>query len=325
MVALGNAMTDLVANVDDRFLNRHGFERGRVVLGDRASALAVTADLPATRECAGGSAANTAVGVAALGGRAAFLGRCANDALGLGFRTSLEAAGVAHPTPFGPSEPPTGRVFVLVTPDHERSMMAFPGAGATLSEHHLDPADVTGGAILYLEGYLFYAASSARAAESSARHAAAHGRSVAVSLSDPICVDVNREALLQLVRTRANLLFANQDEITALYRTGDFQAAAAAAAADVDVAFLTRGEAGAVVAHGGRFDVLSAVPVPGGIRDLTGAGDLFAAGALYGLGRGLEPQRAARIGAACAAEVIGHYGARPEADLRKLVRDAGLL
>ena len=316
---------DLVADVDDGFLAAHGFERGRMILGGQSAALSVTAELPASRQVAGGSAANTAVGVAALGGRAAFLGRCADDAVGRGFRDSLETAGVAHPVGFGPPDPPTGRSIILVTPDHERSMMTFPGAAATLAAHDLDPAHVAGGAIVFVEGYLFYADCTAQAAAAAAAGAAAHGRTVALSLSDPNCVEHNREPLLDLVRARTDLLFANEAEITALYRTRDFRAAAAAAAADVPIAFLTRGPAGAVVVHDGRMDAVPAAAVPGGIEDLTGAGDLFAAGAVLGLRRGLAPPHAARVGAACAAEVIGHHGARPEADLQKLVADAGLL
>lgn len=316
---------DLVADVDDDFVAQHGFERGRMILGSRAAALAVTAELPATRQVAGGSAANTAVGVAALGGKAAFLGRCANDAMGRGFRDSLETAGVAHPIDFGPPDPPTGRSIILVTPDHERSMMTFPGAAAALSAHHLDPAHVTGGAIVFIEGYLFYADDTARAAVAAATAAAAHGRTVALSLSDPNCVEHNREPLLDLVRSRTDLLFANEDEVRALYRTSDFREAAAAAAADVQIGFLTRGSAGAVVTQRDRVDAVPAAAVSGGIEDLTGAGDLFAAGAIFGLRRGLAPPHAARVGAACAAEVISHHGARPEADLQKFVAEAGLL
>ena len=316
---------DLVADVDDGFVAQHGFERGRMILGSQAAALAVTAELPAVRQVAGGSAANTAVGVAALGGKAAFLGRCANDILGQGFRDSLETAGVAHPVDFGPPDPPTGRSIVLVTPDHERSMMTFPGAAASLAAHHFDPAHVTGGAIVFIEGYLFYADDTARAAEAAAGWAADHGCTVALSLSDPNCVEHNREPMLDLVRSRTDLLFANEEEVTALYRTRNFREAAAAAAADVETAFLTRGSAGAVIMHRDRMDAVPAAAVPGGIEDLTGAGDLFAAGAVFGLRRGLVPPHAAQVGAACAAEVISHHGARPEADLQKFVADAGLL
>ena len=324
-MAVGNAIMDMVADADDAFVARHGFERGRMILGSRATALTVTAELSGVRQVAGGSAANTAVGVAALGGTAAFLGRCANDAMGRGFRDSLERAGVAHPIDFGPPDPPTGRSIILVTPDHERSMMTFPGAAATLAAHHLDPARVTGGAIVFIEGYLFYSEETAQAATAAAAWAAAHGRTVAVSLSDPNCVEHHREPLLDLVRSRTDLLFANEDEVRALYRTCDFQAAAAAAAADVRTAFLTRGSAGAVVTHRNGTDAVPAAGVPGRIKDLTGAGDLFAAGALFGLRLGLAPPRAAQVGAACAAEVISHHGARPETDLRKFVADAGLL
>lgn len=325
VVAIGNAIMDLVADVDDDFVARHGFERGRMILGSQPDALAVTAKLQAARQVAGGSAANTAVGVAALGGTAAFLGRCADDPMGRAFRDSLEAAGVAHPIDFGPSDPPTGRSIILVSPDHERSMMTFPGAAATLARNHLTPAHVTDGATLFIEGYLFYAECTAQAALAAAAWGDAHGSTVALSLSDPNCVEHNREQLLDLVRSRIDLLFANEEEVTGLYRTCDFREAAAAAAADVQIAFLTRGSAGAVVAHDGRVDTVPAAGVPGGIEDLTGAGDLFAAGTLFGLRRGLKPPQAARVGAACAAEIIGHHGARPEADLQELVASAGLL
>ena len=324
VVAIGNAIMDLVAYVDDDFVAQHGFERGRMILGSQPDALAVSAKLQAARQVAGGSAANTAVGVAALGGTAAFLGRCADDPMGRAFRDSLEAAGVAHPIDFGPPDPPTGRSIILVSPDHERSMMTFPGAAATLAGDHLTPAHVTG-ATLFIEGYLFYAECTAQAALTAAAWGDAHGSTVALSLSDPNCVEHNREQLLDLVCSRVDLLFANEEEVTGLYRTRDFREAAAAAAADVRTAFLTRGSAGAVVAHDGRTDAVPAAGVPGGIEDLTGAGDLFAAGTLFGLRRGLEPPQAARVGAVCAAEVISHHGARPEADLQKFVAEAGLL
>ncbi len=325
VVSVGNAIMDLVADVDDDFIARHGFERGRMILGSESAALAMTARLPGSRRIAGGSAANTAVGIASLGGRAAFLGRCAQDALGHGFRNSLEAAGVAHPIGLGPADPPTGRSIVLVAPDHERSMMTYPGAAATLAPGHLIRTHVTGGAILYVEGYLFYSAVTAHTARMAADWAASHGRTVALSLSDPNCVAHHREALLALVRSRVDCLFANQEEITALYRTSDFEAAAAAAAGDVGIAFLTRGPAGAVVVQQDQVDTVPAAAVPGGIRDLTGAGDLFAAGTLFGMSRKLDPRSAARLGAACAAEAISHHGARPETDLHRIANHAGLL
>ncbi len=325
VVAVGNAIMDLVADVDDDFLARHGLDRGRMVIGSQSDALAMTDRLPAGRRVAGGSAANTAVGVASLGGRAAFLGRCARDPLGHGFRDSLHEAGVAHPVDFGPLDPPTGRSIVLVAPDHERTMMTYPGAAATLAPRHLPRTQVAGGAILFVEGYLFYSTVTAETARTAADWAAAHGRTVALSLSDPNCVTHHRTALLALVRARTDILFANEEEITALYRSRSFEEAAAAAGADVETAFLTRGAAGAVVVQGDQVRTVPAAAVPGSIEDLTGAGDLFAAGTLFGMRRGLDPRRAARVGAACAAEVISHHGARPEADLRQLVTDAGLI
>ncbi len=325
VAAVGNAIMDLVADVDHAFLARHGFAPGRMLLADRDTALAITSALPAVHQCAGGSAANTAVGVAMLGGRSAFFGRCADDALGRGFQDSLEAAGVRHRTMLGPAEPPTGRSFVVVTPDHERSMMTFPGAAATLESDHVASADIADAAIVFIEGYLFYAECTAEAARTAAAQAAAAGRTVALSLSDPLCVEHNRDAFRELLETSVSLLFANQHEITALYETDNFEEAARRAGRDADIAFLTRSAEGSIVVQGDRMESVAAVPAPDGVRDVTGAGDIYAAGVIYGLCRGLEPAAAAHIGAICASVVIGHHGARPQTDLRQLVNGAGLL
>ncbi len=276
---------------------------------------------PAPAEASGGSAANTAVGIAALGGRACFVGMVADDALGRAFARDIRARGVAFATPAAAAGPATGRSLVLVTPDGERSMSTYLGAAAHLIGDDLDPADVAAASALYLEGYLWDAPGGPALFEAARRAARRASRDVAMTLSDPLCVERHRDAFLSFIRSGVDIVFANEEEAAALYRTGSLAATARAMAGDVRLAVLTRGEKGCLIARGSERIAIEATAAPVDVVDTTGAGDLHAAGFLYGWTQGTSLERAGRIAAICAGEVVCHTGARPQAALRTLVAD----
>ncbi|MFL5280692.1 MAG: adenosine kinase, partial [Rhodopila sp.] len=280
------------------------------------------ADLPAGQETSGGSAANTCAVAAALGARVAFLGRVADDQLGGVFRHDIRAIGVHFPTAPLLDGAPTARCLILVTPDGQRTMNTFLGACVTLNADDVDPQLVAACKVTYLEGYLFDPPAAQAAFYRAAEAAHAAGRQVALSLSDAFCVDRHREAFRRLVAGHVDILFANEVEITSLYEQNTFEAAAELARADVGLAVLTRSEAGSVILRGAETVAVEAVPAT--VVDTTGAGDAYAAGFLAGLTAGKSLAACGRMGSIAAAEVISHYGARPEADLRKLVVAAGL-
>lgn len=325
VTGIGNAIVDILADVDDEFLSEAGLDKGAMSLVDEARAEALRERVDPRAQCSGGSAANTMAGIASLGGRSAFLGKVRDDGLGALFTRDIRTAGVAFRTPHASDGPGTGRCLVLISPDAQRTMQTFLGAAGDLGpdDVEIDHDTIAASRITYLEGYLFDPPPAKRAFESAARIAHEAGGEVALSLSDAFCVDRHRGAFLDLVRGHVDVLFANEVEIRSLYRTDDFDQAAAAAARDCRLAILTRGEHGAtVVGPHGRTDV-SARPVER-LVDTTGAGDLFAAGFLHGHARGLDPATCARIGAVASAEIIGHYGARPERSLAECARAAGL-
>ena len=325
VTGIGNAIVDVLADVDDDFLERAGLTKGAMSLVDEAAAELLGRRMRPRAQCSGGSAANTMVGIASLGGRAAFLGKVRDDALGALFTRDIRAAGVAFRTPYAVEGPGTARCVVLVSDDAQRTMQTFLGAAGDLGPEdvEVDRDTIAASRITYLEGYLFDPPPAKQAFEAAARIAHDSGREVALSLSDAFCVERHRDAFLDLVRGHVDVLFANEVEIRSLYRTEDFEQAAAAAALDCRLAVLTRGELGAtVVGPHGRADV-AAEPVER-LVDTTGAGDLFAAGFLYGHARGLDPETCARIGAVASAEIIGHYGARPERSLAACARAAGV-
>ena len=316
ILGIGNAIVDVVAAVEPAFLSRHDMRLGGMTLIDASGASALYAAMPPGLEISGGSAANTCAAAAALGARVAFLGTVADDDLGRSFRRDIVAAGVHFPTPPLLGAAPTARCLILVTPDGQRTMNTYLGACTAFGEADLDLALIAGSRITYLEGYLFDppAAQAAFRAAAAAAHAA--GRQVALSLSDAFCVDRHRAAFRALVAGHVDILFANEAEIVALYETPTFESAAEAARADVALVALTRSEAGSVVLRGAeRVDVAAE---PARVVDTTGAGDVYAAGFLAGLTTGRGLAACGRLGSIAAAEVIGHFGARPEADLRAL-------
>ena len=318
VVGLGNAIVDVMVRTDDSTLGALGLTKGATTLIDADRATAVRPYTEGGIEMSGGSAANTIAGLASLGGRGAFLGKVGGDELGRAFRDDITAIGVEYRSPPAAAGPETARCLVFVTPDAERTMLTFLGVSTAFGPDDVDSGLIENAAITYLEGYLFDEGRAKAAFVKAAELAHAAGRKVALSLSDPFCVERHRAAFRHLVHGHVDILFANEAEITALYEVGDFDEACRRAAADCPFAALTRGAAGSVVAAGGQVVPVGAAPV-GQVVDTTGAGDLYAAGVLFGLTRGYEPELCGRIGAIAAAEIVGHYGARPQTRLADLL------
>ncbi len=324
VLGIGNAIVDVLARADDEFLVRQNMRKGAMMLIDEERATSIYDAMGPAVEISGGSAANTIVGCASLGARAAFVGKVKDDALGQVFAHDIRAAGVAFDTPPASEGPSTGRCYVLVTEDGERTMNTYLGAAQDLHPRDIDPATIAATAITYLEGYLWDPKHAKDAFVKAAAAAHEAKRLVALSLSDAFCVDRWRDEFLELVRSgTVDLLFANAAELHSLYQTADFDTAVAALRREGRLAVVTRSENGCVVVS---RDAVLAVPAATVERvvDTTGAGDLFAAGFLHGLARGAGHERAASLGALAAAEVIQHLGARPQTSLKALAQERGL-
>src|ERR1700681_5092288 len=310
VLGLGNAIVDVIARADDDFLVKHDMRKGSMSLIDEARATLIYDAMGPAVEISGGSAANAIVGVAGFGARAAFIGRVKDDALGTVFAHDIRAAGVAFDTAPSADGPSTGRCYVLVTPDGERTMNTFLGAAQDLHSRDIDADMVAGAAITYLEGYLWDPAHAKEAFLKAAAIAHEAKRLVALTLSDAFCVDRWREEFLGLMRAgTVDLLFANEAELRSLYQTADFDSALAALRREARLAVVTRSENGCVVVSRDQVLAVPAAPVER-VVDTTGAGDLFASGFLSGLAQGATHERAASLGALAAAEVIQHLGAR---------------
>jgi sugar/nucleoside kinase (ribokinase family) len=325
VVAIGNALVDVLATATDDDLARLGLVKGTMALVDLERSKAIYEAMGPTTEASGGSAANTAAGIAALGGRVAYLGRVADDALGRSFVHDIRSIGVQFeptPTPAGPDRT-TGHCLVLVTGDAERTMATHLGVASDFSSVDLHDAHLTGAQVVYLEGYLWQQPPAKEAMREAIAAANAHNAAVALSLSDPFCVEQHQREFLDLLTGEVDILFANEEELAMLFGSNDIDAALAATEETGVLAAVTRGAAGSIVVTAQGPEVVAADPVDH-VVDTTGAGDLYAAGFLYGLTNGLGPLDSARLGGLCAAEVISHVGARPLADLRKLAADAGL-
>jgi sugar/nucleoside kinase (ribokinase family) len=319
VLCIGNAIVDVIAATDDGFLAAEGLDKGAMRLIDADEATRLYGRMGPGREISGGSAGNTAAGVAMLGGRAGFVGQVADDQLGEVYRHDITSLGIEFATAPSRGDVPTARSLVLVTPDAQRTMNTFLGAAQLLTADAIDPGQVEAAAILYLEGYLWDPETPRAAMERAIDIARAAGRKVAFTLSDSFCVSRHRDGFNALIDSgRLDILFANEAEIVSLTGEEDFDSAVAAAADRVPLLVVTRGEQGAVAVQDGQRVEVPAEPVAT-IVDTTGAGDLFAAGFLTGHARGRSNGEALRMGAIAAAEVISHYGARPEADLKALV------
>lgn len=324
VLAIGNAIVDLLAHTDDAFLAREGLVKGSMRLIEEDEAERLYNAMGPVVEISGGSAANTAAGIAALGGKVAYFGKVADDKLGRSFRHDIRAQGVAFDNTDLVGGPATARSMILVSPDGERTMNTYLGACQHLTVDDIDEARVASAAITYMEGYLWDRPAAKDAFRKAARIAHTAGRRVAITLSDSFWVDRWRDEFKELVSTRTvDLVFANRAELLALYQTSDFDSALAQIRADLPLAVVTLSEQGCIVVEGEASVAVPAHPLSA-LVDTTGAGDLFAAGFLYGVARGLPHATSAAIGAVAAAEVISHLGARPQADLADLARQAGL-
>jgi sugar/nucleoside kinase (ribokinase family) len=323
VVGIGNAIVDVIAHADESFLAEQGFAKGAMTLIDADRAEKLYALMGPAIESSGGSAGNTMAGIASLGGKPAFIGKTRDDLLGDVFRHDTTAIGVHFDTPAAASGAPTARCLIMVTADGQRTMGTFLGASADLGPDDLDPALIAAARITYLEGYLFDPAPAQAAFRKAAAIAHGAGKRVALSLSDPFCVARHRDAFRELVMGEIDILFANEAEICSLYETEDFDTAVTAVRGHVAIAALTRSAEGSVVLADGAMHKIAAAPVAR-VVDTTGAGDLYAAGFLFGLTQGRALPTCGALGSLCAAEIIGHVGARPEVKLSELAAKAGL-
>lgn len=324
VAGIGNAIVDVIAHADEAFLAAEGLAKGAMTLIDAARADQLYGRMGPGVESSGGSAGNTMAGIASLGGSGAYIGKVRDDSLGDIYRHDIRAMGIGFDTPAARSGPGTARCLVLVTQDGQRTMGTYLGACVDLGPEDIDPRVVAAAQVTYLEGYLFDPPRAKAAFRRAAAVAHAADRRVALSLSDPFCVARHRAEFRDLVARDIDILFANEAEICSLYETDSFDAAAAAVRPHVKIAALTRSEKGSVILADGAAHAVPAAPVAR-VVDTTGAGDLYAAGVLFGLTRGLALPTCGAIGSLCAAEIISHVGARPEAALDKLVASAGLV
>lgn len=323
VVGLGNAIVDVISRQDDAFLEQWGINKDAMNLIEEDRADALTDASVNALETSGGSGANTIAGIASLGGKAAYIGKVADDRLGKVFKDDMATIGVPFDTSPLVDGPATARSIIFVTPDGKRSMNTFLGASVEFSPADVDKGTVEASGILHLEGYLFDKEVAKAAFVHAAEIAHAAGRKVSLTLSDSFCVDRHRDSFRQLIRTQVDILFANEEELLSLYETRDFDAAVEMLRAETGLAAITRSEKGSVVIGDGDPIAVPAEPV-GEVVDTTGAGDQYAAGFLFGIARGLPLATCAKLGHIAAAEVISHYGPRPETSLADLAAKAGI-
>ena len=323
VAAIGNAIVDVIAPADEGFLAAESLTKGSMMLIDEARASDLYSRMAPGIETSGGSAGNTVAGVASFGGSAVYLGKVADDQLGGVFAHDMRAIGVDFDTPFLAGGAATARSLINVTPDGQRTMCTYLGASTELTADDVDPGVIEGAAIVYLEGYLFDPNEARRAFAKAAGLARGRGRSIALTLSDAFVVERHRSALMGFIDTQVDVLFANEAELCALFETTHFEAAVQAVRGRCAIAAVTRSEKGSLVLAGeARHDV--AADRVEKVVDTTGAGDQYAAGFLFGLARGRPLDICGRLGSLAAAEVISHYGPRPQASLRDLAAAAGL-
>jgi sugar/nucleoside kinase (ribokinase family) len=323
VAGLGNAIVDVIASGDDEFLLKHNIAKGVMTLIDDFRADQLYRALPEVVEVAGGSAANTMAGLASLGGKGLFVGKVKADRLGRSFSESLRNLGTQYETPMAKEGAPTACCLIVVTPDGHRSMNTYLGASREIGPADIHENEIAAAQVLYIEGYLWDAPEAKAAIRKAMAAARGASRKIALTLSDPFCVARWRGEFRELLPS-LDILFANEEEAKALVETEDFDVALQTLREWPGIAALTRSEKGCVIAHDDEVHVLDAVPVAQ-VIDTTGAGDQFAAGFLYGFTHSFDLARCGRLGALAAAEVIAHYGARPETSLKTLATEAGLL
>ena len=321
VVGLGNAIVDVIAHAEDAFLAAEGMAKGGMTLIEAERAESLYAHMGPAVEMSGGSAANTMAGIASLGGGAAFIGKVKDDQLGAIFAHDIRAAGVAFRTRPARGGAPTARCLIFVTPDAQRTMNTYLGASVELGPEDVDEALIAAAQVTYLEGYLWDRPHAKDAFRKAARIAHEAGRKVALTLSDPFCVERHRAEFQELVRGPVDILFANEAEIKSLYETQSFDEALQRVRRDCKIAALTRSEKGSVVVEGDQVHIVDAAKVTR-VVDTTGAGDMYAAGFLFGYTAGKPLGECGRIGGIAAAEVISHVGARPETPLKSLLAAA---
>jgi sugar/nucleoside kinase (ribokinase family) len=327
VTGVGNAIVDVLAPVEEAFLTENGVQKGVMQLIDAPRAVTLYDRMGPATEISGGSAANTIAGFGMLGGRSSYVGKVRDDQLGRIFAHDIRALGVDFSTPMTevdhPGEEETGRCMVLVTPDGERSMNTYLGVSAHLAADDVDEAVMADSDWIYLEGYRFDGPDSHAAFAKAIRACRGAGGHVAITLSDPFCIERHREAFLSMIRQDVDLLFANEAELVSLYRAESLEAAIAQARMDVATTACTVGARGVLVATQDDVREVPATTMP--LVDATGAGDLFAGGFLYGLANGRDLTDCGRMGCLAAGEIISHMGARPQQDLKALFRAHGLM
>jgi sugar/nucleoside kinase (ribokinase family) len=317
VVGVGNAIVDVISNVDDDFVRHHGLNKGAMTLIDEDRATELYAAMPPGIEASGGSAANTMAGLASFGGRAADIGKCREDQLGDVFRHDMRASGVGYEVALAASGPSTARCLIQVTPDAQRTMNTFLGISALLSPDDIDRDLVASAGVVYCEGYLWDVDIAKQAIRKAMDIAKGAGRKVALTLSDSFCVDRHRDEWRELIRDRVDIVFANEAELRSLYEC-DWDTAARRITREVEIGCLTRSARGSTIVFGSdRVDVEA--HLVDRVVDTTGAGDLYASGFLYGYTRGFDLRRCAELAGRAAAEIIGHLGARPARPLTSLV------
>jgi len=324
VVGIGNSIVDIIARCDDAFLSKNDLTKGFMRLIPAGEAGRLYEAMGPAIERSGGSAANTVAGLASFGAKCGFIGRVATDQFGGIFRHDIRSLGVAYNTRPVDDGEPTARCLILVTPDGERTMNTFLGVSVGFTTVDLDASLIEAAKIVYLEGYLFDREEAKEAFKEAARIARGSGAKVALTLSDAFCVDRHRADFRTFINEGTDIIFANEKEITSLYEVNSFEEAADAVLSECELAVLTRSAEGSVIVSGGETITIEPEPVHA-VVDVTGAGDLYAAGFLYGLTQGLALQTCGQLGSLAAAEVISHFGARPEVSLLNLAQSRGLL
>ena len=318
VLGIGNAIVDVITHADDSFLTKHALVKGSMTLIDEAQAETLYGAMGPGVEISGGSCGNTIAGVASFGGKGAYVGKVRNDQLGAVFGHDLRATGVTFDTAQATEGPSTARCLIVVTPDAQRTMNTYLGACTRLGPPDIDVAQVAAAQVTYVEGYLWDPPEAKKAVLKAFDAAHAAGRKVSITLSDSFCVDRYRDEFRALIRDKVDILFANESEIKSLYQVDSFEAALAAARAENKICALTRSEKGSVVIKGSEIHAVPAAPVAR-VVDTTGAGDLYAAGFLFGFTHNKPLAECAQLGGIAAAEVISHVGARPEKALKGLI------
>lgn len=322
VVGLGNAIVDIVASSDEEFIKKFHLLKGSMVLADKIQSQKILSAIKPVLKTAGGSAANTIFGLSQLRCKGAFIGKISDDDLGRLFKEDLESSNIIFNTSPMTNSEPSGRCLIIVTPDAERSMVTFLGSSKNLSKNDIDEKIISLSRIVYLEGYLFDPPEAQKAFKHASDIAHNYGSLVAFTLSDSFCVDRHREKMREFIAKDVNILLCNEKELFSLYNLNSVESCLSILRADVDIAVVTMSEKGAIIIDKNNIYKISVFPTT--VIDTTGAGDFFAAGFLAGMVKNLDLQKCGNLGAACAAEIISHYGARPKEPLEKFVRNFNL-